>query len=142
MRVRTLATALTAVVMQQTALAEGAAALVEVFTLSTLPLANSGGTTVYYVDSVVLLEQHLSANLPSDPRQAQAIATQRVAVLGPQLRARVGAGAAGLARAAQLGVDRAPAVVFDGQWVVYGITDIDTARRIFDAKTKHVGSKR
>jgi integrating conjugative element protein (TIGR03757 family) len=141
-RVRTLAAALSAIVMQQTALAEGTALRVEVFTLSTLPLANARGATVYYVDSVVLLEQQLSANLPSDPRQAQAIATQRVAVLGPQLRAGVGAGAAGLARAAQLGVDRAPAVVFDGRWVVYGMTDVNTARRIFDAKAKHFGTMR
>jgi len=89
---------------------------------------------VYYLDAVVLLEQHLSAHLPTDPTQAQTLVAQRIAALGPQLEARARAGAEGLARAAQLGVQRAPAIVFDGKWAVYGITDVDAARRTFSAR--------
>jgi integrating conjugative element protein (TIGR03757 family) len=107
---------------------------VEVFTLSTLPVTNAQGASVYYLDSVSLLEQHLSLNLPTDPTQAQAMVTQRMAALGPQLDARARAGAAGLARAAQLGVQRAPAIVFDGKWAVYGLTDVEAARRTFSSR--------
>jgi integrating conjugative element protein (TIGR03757 family) len=112
------------------ALANAAEPGVEVFTLSTLPVTNARDASVYYVDSVVLLEQHLSSNLPPDPRQAQEIVSRRMAALGPQLEARASAGATGLARAAQLGVHRAPAIVFDGKWAVYGVTDVDAARRV------------
>ena len=35
--------------------------------------------------------------------------------------------AVGLVRAAEYGIDRYPAIVFDGQAVVYGITDIGEA---------------
>jgi integrating conjugative element protein (TIGR03757 family) len=107
---------------------------IEVFTLSTLPVTGVQGATVYYLDAVALLEQHLSTNLPADPTQAQVLVTQRMSALGPQLEARARAGAEGLARAAQLGVQRAPAIVFDGKWAVYGVTDVDVARRTFSAR--------
>jgi len=106
---------------------------VEVFTLSTLPITHAQGATVYYLDAIVLLEQELSAGLPTEPVKAQALVTRRMAALGPQLEARAQAGATGLARAAQLGVHRAPAVVFDSRWAVYGMTDIAAARRAFSA---------
>ena len=70
------------------------------------------------------------------------MAAQRMAALGPQLRLRAGSGAAGLARAAQLGVSQVPAVVFDGRSVVYGVTDVDVARRIFDMHARQPGTKR
>ena len=114
--------------------ADAAGPSVEVFTLSTLPVTGAQGATVYYLDAVVLLEQHLSAQLPTDPTQAQALVAQRIAALGPQLEARARAGAEGLARAAQLGVQRAPAIVFDGKWAVYGVIDVDAARRTFSAR--------
>lgn len=104
---------------------------VEVFTLSTLPLTNVGAATVRYVDTVALLEQHLSVGLPPDPVRAQQLVAQRIAALGPELKARISSGAGGLARAAQLGVQRVPAVVFEGRWAVYGLTDVAAARRIF-----------
>lgn len=115
---------------------------VEVFTLSTLPVTNAQGASVYYLDAVSLLEQHLSLNLPTDPTQAQAMVTQRMASLGPQLDARARSGAAGLARAAQLGMQRAPAIVFDGKWAVYGVTDVDAARRIFSNRNPAQGRSR
>lgn len=115
----------------QDAHAGAAAPAVEVFTLSTLPLTNLGAATVHYVDAVALLEQHLSAGLPPDPVRAQQLVAQRIAALGPELNARVRSGAGGLARAAQLGVQRVPAVVFEGRWAVYGLTDVAAARRIF-----------
>lgn len=113
------------------AAATAAEPAIEVFTLSTLPLTNARDASVYYVDAVELLQQQLSAGLPADPKRAQEMVAQRMAALGPQLETRARAGASGLARAAQLGVQRAPAIVFDGKWAVYGVTDVDAARRIF-----------
>lgn len=127
---RHLLCTIAALVALHGSLARAADEMVEVFTLSTLPLAHVGSATVYYVDGVALLEQHLSANLPADPARAQQLVAQRMAALGPQLEARTRSGAAGLARAAQLGVQRVPAIVFGGRWAVYGVTDVDTARRI------------
>ncbi len=109
---------------------------IEVFTISTLPVSNAGDAAVYRLDAVALLEQHLSAELPADPARAQAIVNQRMATLGPQLEARVREGATGLARATQLGLQRAPVIVFDGQWAVYGVTDVDAARRLFLARRR------
>ena len=40
--------------------------------------------------------------------------------------------AKGLMRALQYGINRYPAIVFDGQAVVYGVTDIETAARLYD----------
>lgn len=142
MRARCIAVLLATIAVRHAAVADGAPPRVEVFTLSTVPLTNVRGATVHYVDSVALLEQHLSANLPSDPQQARALAAQRMAALGSHLRAHAAAGAIGLARAAKLGVDRAPATVFDGRWVVYGVTDVDAARRIFHAKTRQPEAQR
>lgn len=104
---------------------------VEIFTLSSLPVTNALGATVHVVDALALLEQHLSLNLPADPAQAQGLVSRRMAELGPQLEQRARAAATALARAAQLQVQRAPVVVFDGRWAVYGMTDVDAARRIF-----------
>lgn len=123
--------ALGAILALHGARAREAEPAVEVFTLSTLPLTNVGTATVHYVDAVALLEQHLSVGLPPDPVRAQQLVAQRIAALGPELKTRVRSGASGLARAAQLGVHRAPAVIFEGRWAVYGITDVEAARRIF-----------
>lgn len=110
---------------------------VEVFTTSTLPVTNARDATVYYLDAIALLEQHLSLNLPPDPARAQQLVAQRIAALGPELESRTRSGAAGLARVAQLGLQRAPAIVFDGKWAVYGMTDVDAARRVFARLAPH-----
>jgi hypothetical protein len=31
-------------------------------------------------------------------------------------------------------VQRAPAIVFDGKWAVYGLTDVEAARRTFSSR--------
>ena len=41
--------------------------------------------------------------------------------------------AMGLAKAVQYGVDRYPAIVFDGQMVVYGVTDLEAALQYYRA---------
>ena len=142
MKARCIVALLAAIAVHHAALADGGSRRIEVFTLSTVPVTNVRGATVHFLDSVALLEQQLSANLPTDPQQARTLAAQRMAALGPQLRLRVVSGAAGLARAAQLGVSQVPAVVFDARSVVYGITDVDVARRIFAMQANQPGMQR
>ena len=108
----------------------------EVFTVSSYPIVNARGAPVHDLDSVARLELELSENLPGNPAQAHALVGQRMAALGPQLQQRAHQAAAGLARAAHLRVERVPAIVFDGQWVVYGVTDVDAARRIYAAHAR------
>jgi integrating conjugative element protein (TIGR03757 family) len=120
--------------------AQAAGARVEAFSVGALPMVNARDASVHHVDALLRLEQQLSANLPSDPSRAHAVVAQRIAMLGPRLEHAVREGSAGLARCAQLGIQRVPAIVFDGRWVVYGVTDVDAARRIFSART--LGNRR
>ena len=108
---------------------------VEVFGTSAMSFKNAGNAPIYYLDAVSQLEASLSVGLPPDPQKAQAIVQQRMQAMGPQLQQRAKNGAIGLARAMQISIDRAPAIVFSGRWVIYGLTDVDQARRIFAAKT-------
>jgi integrating conjugative element protein (TIGR03757 family) len=109
--------------------------IIEVFGTSTMPFKNVRDASIYYLDTVSQLESSLSEGLPPDPKQAQAIVQKRMQAMGSQLQQRAKNGAMGLARAMQIGIDRAPAIVSSGKWVIYGLTDVDQARRIFAADT-------
>jgi integrating conjugative element protein (TIGR03757 family) len=84
---------------------------------------------IYDLDSPSRLEAQLSEGLPADPTAAARLARQRLDTLGRQPLATPFAQAyAGLLKALEYGIDRYPAVVFDGgASVVYGITDLDEA---------------
>ena len=108
--------------------------VIEVFTSAKLPIVKPAGSnlqgseiTVYEIDGIQSVEHNLSLNLPVEPQQSKAIALQRIQVLDNQARAHMQRSAIGLARAMQYGLDRYPAIVFDGQAVVYGVTDLKAA---------------
>ena len=82
---------------------------------------------VYELDGIQRFETQLSSNLPTNPDRSKQIAMQRIQQLDEQAMAAVKNTAVGLAKAMQYGVDRYPAVVFDGEVVVYGMTDINSA---------------
>ena len=82
---------------------------------------------VYELDGIQQFETQLSSNLPTDPDQSKQIALQRIQQLDEQTMAAVQNAAVGLAKAMQYGVDRYPAIVFDGEAVVYGLTDLSSA---------------
>ena len=82
---------------------------------------------VYALDGIQQFETQLSSNLPTDPDQSKQIALQRIQQLDEQTMAAVQSTAVGLAKAMQYGVDRYPAIVFDGEAVVYGLTDLSIA---------------
>lgn len=116
----------------------------EVFTTSQRPvveLAAKSATnalpgyavTVYEIDGLQFTERKLSHDLPTDHRQSQHLAMQRLQRLEePELQRMRGA-AVGLGKAMQYGIDRTPAVVFDGEAVVYGVTDVSAAVETYEA---------
>lgn len=101
-----------------------ALAQVEVFTLAGLPVTQvPADATVVELDAPARLDQRLSQGLPADPKAAAAIVRRRL----KSFKARYGTAYRGLVRAWQLGVAKVPAVVVDGQYVVYGRPDVATA---------------
>ena len=82
---------------------------------------------VYELNRIQLVETALSNDLPTDPNQSKQITLQRIQMLDKRAMAAVQNAAVGLAKAMQYGVDRYPAIVFDGGVVVYGLTDLRAA---------------
>ena len=107
---------------------------IEVFSLSSLPITHRGNATVYDMDGFAQLEEALSTGLSDNVAQARTLAERRIREMGAQISSRSRNGGIGMARALQLSIRRVPAIVFAGQWVIYGISDVDEARKIFGAK--------
>ena len=103
----------------------------EVFTLSTIAMTNTPGATIYYVDGISQVQNYLSAGLPKDPAAAQVMAKERWGTLGRKGNQRLQNAGVGLGRAVQLGINRAPAIVFDDKAVVYGVTDVAYAAQLY-----------
>ena len=82
---------------------------------------------IYQLDGIQHFETQLSSNLPIDPDHSKQIALKRIQQLDEQTMAAVQNAAVGLAKAMQYGVGRYPAIVFDGEAVVYGLTDLSSA---------------
>lgn len=112
--------------------------LVEVFTTADSPTAGELGINkqallgekefhVYELDGIRRTEEKLSKGLPVDPEQSKRVVLHRFQQLSEEDRARMQRTAMGLAKAMQYGVDCYPAIVFDGQAVVYGVTDVQSA---------------
>ena len=114
--------------------------VIEVFTSSKYPITKLAGSnlqeseiTVYEIDGIQSVERELSLNLPADPQQSKQVALQLIQNMDDQARARIQRSAIGLAKAMQYGIDRYPAIVFDGQAVIYGITDLQAALAHYQA---------
>ena len=117
---------------------EVSAQVVEIFATSDLPVTGKTATNsdsgqsetelhVYELDGIQLIEAMLSEGLPPNPDQSKRVVLQRFQQLRQEDRTRMQRAAMGLSKAMQYGVDRYPAIVFDGQAVVYGVTDMQTA---------------
>ena len=118
--------------------------LVEVFTTTEFPVSGEtvinqqsgnreAGLYVYELDGIQRIETELSRDLSADPEQSKRIVLQRLQKLGAADRAQMQRAAMGLAKAVKYGVDRYPAIVFDGQMVVYGVTDLEAALQYYRA---------
>lgn len=112
--------------------------VIEVFTSSDRPItghaviyAAPGRPTtelqIYNLDGIQRIEAQLSQNLTADPEQSKRVVLQRFQQLREEDRAQMQHAAMGLAKAMQYGVDRYPAIVFDGEVAIYGVTDIGEA---------------
>lgn len=118
------------------ALADVSPERVEIFSASDEPATNlpevsaSLNTTniqLYWLDGIHRLEAELSRRLPADAQSAERAVLERLQHLDKNRRDRVAQSAQALARAVELGIDRYPAIVIDGQWVLYGLTDLSEA---------------
>lgn len=118
----------------------GDALVIEVFTTSEQPVVGAeherlrtATITSYAVDGLERFESELSEGLPADPDTAKAAALRRIQRLDDARMAPAKDAAFGLAKAVQYGVDRHPAIVFDGRAVVYGVPDLVEALDRFEA---------
>jgi integrating conjugative element protein (TIGR03757 family) len=111
---------------------------VEVFTGHDLPIQAVRGADspsasmtieVYALDGIERFEATLSERLPTDRNAARRAAIARIPPPDSAEVDQVARAAVGLVRAAEYGIDRYPAIVFDGHAVVYGVTDIGEALR-------------
>lgn len=89
--------------------------------------------TIYAVDGLERFESGLSEGLPADPVAAKAEALRRIQHLDNARMVSAKNAAYGLAKAVQYGVDRYPAIVFDGRAVVYGVPDLVEALGRYEA---------
>ena len=110
--------------------------VIEAFTSVKYPFVDAKGignnshglaVTVYEIDGIESIERDLSIDMPADPEKSKRIALHRIQHMDDQSKTKMQMAAQGLAKAMQYGVDRYPAIVFDGQAVVYGVTDVQTA---------------
>ncbi len=104
---------------------------IEVFTDSRFAvISGTDNATVYVIDRIDRLQQELSKGLPSKPEIAKKRVMQRFQGMNSQLSSEMESAAKGLVQALQYSIDRYPAIVFDGEVVVYGVTDVHAATRI------------
>ncbi len=116
----------------------GSPSLIEVFTTTDLTVAGEGvkeslsesrklNLQVFELDGIQRIETMLSKGLSVDPDESRRVVLERFQRLREEDRKLLRNAAMGLVKAAQYGVDRYPAIVFDGKIVVYGTTDVRLA---------------
>jgi len=92
------------------------------------PVANgTDGITVYCIARIDRIQPELSKVLPANPEAAQQTALRRFQRMDNKLSHELENASNGLLQAMDYGIDRYPAIVFDGNAVVYGITDVRAA---------------
>ena len=104
------------------------AAEVVAFTLSSMPLRAGSGVQVHVLDERDGYAEAFGADLPADPERALAEAKRRLETpAGRTALERLASAAAGNALGGRLGIEKLPAVVVDGRYVVYGVRDVARA---------------
>ncbi len=104
---------------------------VDVFVTNAMYVGNAGRARIHRVDDRQQVERELTGTgLPGDPEQARAIVMQRMKTMGAQLNERVIASLEAVKLSVAWNIQRVPAIVFDGQRAVYGVTDVERALAI------------
>jgi Protein of unknown function (DUF1525) len=78
----------------------------------------------------------------NDTAAAQVMAKERWGTLGRQGNQQLQNAGVGLGRAVHLGINRAPAIVFDDKSVVYGVTDVAYAAQIYRSSLASGGARK
>ena len=111
---------------------------IEVFTTTDLTVAGEGvkdslsesgkvNLQVFELDGIQRIEARLPKDLSDDPDESRRVVLERFQRLREEDRKKLRNAEIGLTKASQYGVDRYPAIVFDGVVAVYGITDVRLA---------------
>ena len=95
--------------------------------LDTLPHAAALEVTVYTLDDIERLNTQLSMDLDATPDTAQAQVKRRLSQLDSTQINALQSTSRGLAIAAELGLEKLPAWIFDRRAVVYGVRDATVA---------------
>ena len=82
---------------------------------------------VHNLDAIKRLEDKLSQRLSDDPDKAKRLVLERLRQLSKGTRSQLEHSARSLAKAVQYGVEKYPAIVFDSELVVYGLSDLSAA---------------
>lgn len=109
------------------AAAPASAAEVVVYTIQSIAVNAPDEATVVNLDTAAAIEAELSAELPTDPARAVAVARERLRQGGNDLQRSLASAYEQIAEAWSLGVATLPAVVVDRRYVVYGETDLAKA---------------
>lgn len=107
--------------------AHTSAAAIWVFTDQQHPIEAPPGVRVIHLDAASRIESELATDLPADPTKAATIVQQRLADGGADLQRRLTDAYQGITDAWSLWVTKIPAVVVDGQYVIYGDPDVSRA---------------
>ena len=90
--------------------------------------------TVYSIDGLEQVKATLSRDLPGKAETAKRLALARMKHLNKHDHDRLRQAGESLLLVWQLGVERYPAIVFDRQYVVYGMTDLPRAYALFQKR--------
>ena len=82
---------------------------------------------VHKLDAIRHTEDKLSEGLPADPDKAKRLVLMRLQQLGKTTHGELKHSASSLAKAVQYRVEKYPAIVIDGEFVIYGLTDLAVA---------------
>ncbi len=109
---------------------------IEIFTTADQPISAMDALVQEYPDTVFRVhkldaikhtEDNLSEGLPADPEKAERLVLTRLQQLGKTTLGELEHSATSLAKALQYGVEKYPAIVIDGEFVIYGLTDLAVA---------------
>ena len=84
---------------------------------------------IHKLDAIKQVEDKLSQGLSADPDKAKGLVLRKLQHLSKGTRSQLEHSARSLAKAVQYGVEKYPAIVFDGELVVYGLSDLSAALR-------------
>ena len=116
--------------------AEMAPTRIEIFATADQPISAMDTVVQQYpdvvlrahkLDAIKQTEDKLSEGLPADPLKAERLVLMRLQQLGKTTHGELEHSATSLAKAVQYGVEKYPAIVIDGQFVIYGLTDLAVA---------------